>query len=641
MKRISVIILITVLFTLSAATVSAVTEGVRVSTPDTCWFQGTFINLPVQIEWTTWSRYINNCPGAEYDVPPPADPCATLGDRCRDCGSGDDEICSFEMELSFNKSKMQAVTVTGADLIDDWHWPDVYFEINNNTGTINIAGASANCAFLTSLTDPENLIYVGFLITGRPGDDTNLEIVSFKYNEVNPQYVYWGNDEVTGYADAKSVGDLVVCEHLCLSGNVTYCNTDMPICGADVTLKYIPDVTHVIDPPDIDDTTVTTNCDGDCGYDCRGTYNICDIVGGYNYCLTVWKDSDYNDAISAFDASLILRYIVNQLALNCCQKIAADVSGDCCVSAYDASLIMKHLIGDAAAYPYFPKKAAEGTNWIFFDEGQRPHNGCPADDDCLCPVEEICHLPLARSWTGQDFKAIILGDVSGNWGLGQNRKNAPLTTSIAFQASDITNDKLSLLISVKGDAVYASEFAISYPSCLEFVDARPAAGNDDWHVLSSDRNGLIKVVAAGVTATSGAVVELIFTRIESLSDIGEIALNDPVLDEVRLSGSVPLMGLSNQMIPGTFYLGDNYPNPFNPTTTISFGLPITSEIQIDIFNVLGQRIRTLISSRYDIGHHTVTWNGTDDSHSPVASGIYFYRLQAGDLTMNKKMVLMK
>jgi len=90
-----------------------------------------------------------------------------------------------------------------------------------------------------------------------------------------------------------------------------------------------------------------------------------------------------------------------------------------------------------------------------------------------------------------------------------------------------------------------------------------------------------------------------------------------------------------------FSLKQNYPNPFNPTTSIEFLLPKSGEIKIEIFNILGQRVRTLVEQHFKAGYQKVEWNGKDDSGIEVASGVYFYKLQTEDFTKTKKMVLVR
>ena len=88
--------------------------------------------------------------------------------------------------------------------------------------------------------------------------------------------------------------------------------------------------------------------------------------------------------------------------------------------------------------------------------------------------------------------------------------------------------------------------------------------------------------------------------------------------------------------PESFQLSQNYPNPFNPTTNIDFALPQAMDVEIQVYNALGQEVATLVNSSMPAGSHSVTWNAQD-----MASGLYIYRLVAGDFTQTKKMVLMK
>jgi hypothetical protein len=90
-----------------------------------------------------------------------------------------------------------------------------------------------------------------------------------------------------------------------------------------------------------------------------------------------------------------------------------------------------------------------------------------------------------------------------------------------------------------------------------------------------------------------------------------------------------------------FSLSSNYPNPFNPETRISYFIPKASRARLEIFDILGRKIRTLVAEDQPAGRKEVTWDGRNDRGEQVASGVYFYRLQAGDFSLTKKMVLMK
>jgi len=92
--------------------------------------------------------------------------------------------------------------------------------------------------------------------------------------------------------------------------------------------------------------------------------------------------------------------------------------------------------------------------------------------------------------------------------------------------------------------------------------------------------------------------------------------------------------------PKAFSLSQNYPNPFNPFTRISYSLPKDCEVRLNIYNVLGQRVRVLVSERKRAGYYYAIWDGRDEGGRQVGSGIYFFRIEAGDFKSTKKMVLL-
>jgi hypothetical protein len=94
-------------------------------------------------------------------------------------------------------------------------------------------------------------------------------------------------------------------------------------------------------------------------------------------------------------------------------------------------------------------------------------------------------------------------------------------------------------------------------------------------------------------------------------------------------------------LPGSFDLSQNYPNPFNPDTRISFSLPRNGQVTLEIFNILGQRVRELVNEVRPAGTYAVEWDGTDDFGKRVSSGVYFYRLNSGTEVLAKKMMLLK
>ena len=91
----------------------------------------------------------------------------------------------------------------------------------------------------------------------------------------------------------------------------------------------------------------------------------------------------------------------------------------------------------------------------------------------------------------------------------------------------------------------------------------------------------------------------------------------------------------------TYQLEQNYPNPFNPETNINFVIPVYSDVKITIYNILGQRVKTLVYRKMHKGPHSVVWNATDESGKPVSSGLYIYVLNSGNVNISKKMILLR
>ena len=98
----------------------------------------------------------------------------------------------------------------------------------------------------------------------------------------------------------------------------------------------------------------------------------------------------------------------------------------------------------------------------------------------------------------------------------------------------------------------------------------------------------------------------------------------------------------NLTIPTQFALHQNYPNPFNPSTQISFDVPEGSElVRLNIYNILGKKVSTLLNNVMSPGMHKIEWNAKDNEGNPVASGIYFYELSSSSFTARKKMLLIR
>jgi hypothetical protein len=104
-----------------------------------------------------------------------------------------------------------------------------------------------------------------------------------------------------------------------------------------------------------------------------------------------------------------------------------------------------------------------------------------------------------------------------------------------------------------------------------------------------------------------------------------------------------LIGIINisYEVPAKFELTQNYPNPFNPTTKFKFSLPKESDVSIVVFDITGRVVNTLANAKFGAGQYEVDWDGRNSMNNQIASGVYFYKIIAGNYTDVKKMILLK
>jgi len=178
---------------------------------------------------------------------------------------------------------------------------------------------------------------------------------------------------------------------------------------------------------------------------------------------------------------------------------------------------------------------------------------------------------------------------------------------------------------------YAFIFATNYSAAVN----NPAIPTD----LLDDNSPMMWWIVATMKDTSlfasGDEFEIIANHLPSSKDLW--TFNTSVLTNVKQSSA-----------PYSFMLMQNYPNPFNPSTTIRYELPVLSKVTISIYNVIGQKVRTLVNGVQNAGPQLLVWNSKNDAGSNVASGVYFYRIQAtplsgtsGTFSGAKKMVLLR
>jgi hypothetical protein len=164
-----------------------------------------------------------------------------------------------------------------------------------------------------------------------------------------------------------------------------------------------------------------------------------------------------------------------------------------------------------------------------------------------------------------------------------------------------------------------------------WLSASPSSG-----VLPSSNNINVTISCNALFLSSGTYTG---SLVVSGSDINHQLANVtiPVTFHVTPTG----ISDNSSELPKEFALSQNYPNPFNPTTQIEFALPTKSLVSLEIYNVLGQKVRTLVDGVMAAGYKSVTWDGTDQSGQAVTSGTYFYKLTTADKVFTKKMTMLK
>ena len=142
-----------------------------------------------------------------------------------------------------------------------------------------------------------------------------------------------------------------------------------------------------------------------------------------------------------------------------------------------------------------------------------------------------------------------------------------------------------------------------------------------------------------VRLDSGEPVAEAQVRIFDMTDLQRGAIARAMTDGTGYF-ALPLAALTGSVLPESFTLGQNYPNPFNPSTLIPYQLAASSEVRLEVFNLLGQHIATLVDGEHAAGFHTATWHATDVAGRAVGAGVYIYRMTMGVESQTGRMVLL-
>ena len=217
------------------------------------------------------------------------------------------------------------------------------------------------------------------------------------------------------------------------------------------------------------------------------------------------------------------------------------------------------------------------------------------------------------------------------------------STSIELSADPSTLDENAGLTTVTVTATLDGKALDEDATVHLAIDSESTATRDlDYGALFTPR---IEISAGSITGTMDFHVD---PRADNLEEGDEVirligTIDGLEGDEVEISISDP--GAAKAVVqtrPEAFSLADNFPNPFNPATTIQYALPQAADVELTVYNVVGQPVRTLVAEHQSAGRYAVEWDATNDSGHSLSSGMYFYHLQAGgEFRGVKKMLLIK
>jgi hypothetical protein len=317
-------------------------------------------------------------------------------------------------------------------------------------------------------------------------------------------------------------------------------------------------------------------------------------------CVAQYKPGDTNGDCTRNLADAI--YLLNYLFRNGLEPRpldAGDVNGDCAINIGDPVYLLNYL----------------------FKGGPPPVCGCASHP------ESVGCCPNTADWSGFAKSAgeAELGLVAG---IDDEMNSLEITGSLGTDVAGV-----QLEISYDPDKV---------TSIVPVLTER----TNTLQLFSSARDGVLKLGIVDLAAKNliragdGPLVRLDIVG----GDLSCVEIKRAVVvDEHAKPLNVRILPKSEAQAarPATFSLHQNHPNPFNPETDISYSIPAEGRVGLSIYNIRGRKVKTLVESNQAAGHHTVHWDGTDEQGGKVASGIYFYRIQAGEFEDSKKMILMK
>jgi len=193
-----------------------------------------------------------------------------------------------------------------------------------------------------------------------------------------------------------------------------------------------------------------------------------------------------------------------------------------------------------------------------------------------------------------------------------------------------------------GRNLHGTQFTVQF----EQVTPQCFCGAQLWLLVNNQRHSLFcrDSLITSLTCTLPDDTTLNNCRlllVDSSFVYPQVMLTDTTDSVFHLGSGSSAVGDPMQLLPDRFALAQNFPNPFNPSTEIMFSVPNPSALRIQIYNIMGQLVRTLTDTHYPMGVHRIQWDGRSDAGVAVGAGVYIYRMEAPGFVQTRKMLLMK
>jgi hypothetical protein len=308
------------------------------------------------------------------------------------------------------------------------------------------------------------------------------------------------------------------------------------------------------------------------------------------------------------DASVTVQ--IDDISIDFPPTILGDVSGDNDVNALDASLVLRYVVG---LIPLGPNgmEAADVSG-----------NGSISPLDATYILQYVAQLITVWPAETEPGKLIASSGI--------------LEWAEALVGRESGQVILPLVLDDPRN-VTSVQFTGRIDPALVSVEGVTSRLPDDWQIAYHVEDGELRLAMAGATPVEAG--ELARLQLRLLQPEARPTVRGTAI--VNENPSTELAGIALGVLPASSSLGQNYPNPFNPATHIQYHLAAPADVQLSIFNLVGQKIRTLSSGPQPAGTHVLRWDGRDDAGRQMESGVYLYRLEADGLIQTRKMVLVQ